>query len=327
VHRFEGQRVTVLGDLVADEFVFGDISRVSREAPVLILDETRRVLVPGGAANSVANLRALGAHPVPVGVVGRDEAGRGLTACLRGLGVRVSRLVTDASYATPAKSRILAGGIHTRRQQVVRLDRGRPHGEISSSLRRKIESNLRDALAASNGLLVADYGYGAASPSPVLVELARKLAAAGTPVTIDSRTRVEQFAGVTVCSPNQEELEAAVGSRVRADREFNAAGKSLLRRTGNRAVLVTRGSKGMTLFERRNKPFTIAAYGSEEVADVTGAGDTVTATLTLALMAGANLRDAATLANYAAGIVVQKMGTSTVSRDELLVAIEEESQR
>ncbi len=322
VSQFAGQPVALLGHLVADEFVFGDINRISREAPVLILDETRRVLAPGGAANSVANLRALGARPIPVGVVGHDEAGRGLLACLRDQGVRTAQLVRDKAYATPTKSRILAGGIHTRRQQVVRLDRGRSRGNLGSSLRRRILANLRRALDGSRGLLVADYGYGAAAPSSRLLATIRKLATAGTPVTIDSRTRVTAFRGTTVCSPNQEELESALGGASITDRALSAAGKELLKRTGNRAVLVTRGARGMTLFERRMKPHMIPAYGSEEVADVTGAGDTVIATLTLALIAGAGLVDAAMLANYAAGIVVQKMGTATVSPGELLAAIE-----
>ncbi len=322
VSQFGGQPVAVLGDLVADEFVFGDINRVSREAPVLILDETRRVLAPGGAANSVANLRALGARPIPVGVVGHDEAGRGVLACLRDQGVRTVRLVHDKAYVTPTKSRILAGGIHTRRQQVVRIDRGRRRGNLSSSLLRRILANLRLALDGSRGLLIADYGYGAAAPNSRLLATIRKLATAGTPVTIDSRARVTEFRGMTVCSPNQEELESALGGALITDRALPAAGQKLLRRTGNRAVLVTRGAKGMTLFERRMKPHTIPPYGSEEVADVTGAGDTVIATLTLALIAGAGLVDAAMLANYAAGIVVQKMGTATVSPGELLAAIE-----
>lgn len=324
VLRFAGQPVAVLGDLVADEFVFGDINRVSREAPVLILDETRRVLAPGGAANSVANLRALGARPIPVGVVGHDEAGRGVLACLRDQGVRTVRLVHDKAYATPTKSRILAGGIHTRRQQVVRIDRGRRRGNLSPSLLRRILANLRLALDGSRGLLIADYGYGAAAPNSRLLAMLRKLATAGTPVTIDSRARVTEFRGMTVCSPNQEELELALGGALITDRGLSTAGKELLRRTGNRAVLVTRGAKGMTLFERRMKPHTIPAYGSEEVADVTGAGDTVIATLTLALIAGASLVDAAMLANYAAGIVVQKMGTATVSPGELLAAIKKD---
>lgn len=322
VSRFVGQPVAVLGDLVADEFVFGDINRVSREAPVLILDETRRVLAPGGAANSVANLRGLGARPIPIGVVGHDQAGRGVLACLRDQGVRTAQLVRDKTYATPTKSRILAGGVHTRRQQVVRLDSGRPRGSLGLSLERRILANLHRALDGSRGLLVADYGYGAAAPNSRLLTAIRKLVNAGMPVTIDSRVRVTEFRGMTVCSPNQEELESALGGAPIADRALTAAGKELLRRTGNRAVLVTRGAKGMTLFQRHKKPHTIPAYGSEEVADVTGAGDTVIATLTLALIAGAGLVDAAMLANYAAGIVVQKMGTATVSRGELLTAIE-----
>src|SRR6185436_11010600 len=167
VGAFRGRRVAVLGDLVCDEFVHGDIARISREAPVLILEQTRVDVVPGGAGNAVANLRALGARPIPVGVVGRDDAGRRLVALFRRLGVETAGISAEAGYGTPTKSRIVAGGVHTRRQQIVRVDRGARHGDLPRSMPARLATRLSRALVRAQGLLVADYGYGAATPALV----------------------------------------------------------------------------------------------------------------------------------------------------------------
>ncbi len=316
---FRGRRVAVLGDLVCDEFVHGDIARVSREAPVLILEQTRVDLVPGGGGNAVANLRALGAVPVPVGVVGRDETGERLLALFKRMGVETSGIAAERGYGTPTKSRVLAGGVHTRRQQIVRVDRGQRHGKLSAETGARLSARLARALRGAEGLLVADYGYGAAPPSHVLAARAQL---AGKTVTVDSRARVSAFRRVAGCTPNQEELENAVGlSSAPDDRRVVAAGEELLRRTGNRTVLVTRGAKGMILFRKGTPPFAVAPFGSGEVADVTGAGDTVIATYTLALLAGAVPEQAAVIANTAAGIVVMKYGTATVGPRELTAAL------
>jgi len=320
---FSGRRVVVLGDLVADEFLYGDIARVSREAPVLILEHRQTVAVPGGGANAVANLRALGARPIPVGVVGRDESGRRLVQALRGVGVSVREILSLAGYSTPSKCRVLAGGVHTRRQQIVRIDRGAQHGDLPPTALRDLRRRLVAALEGAEGLLVADYGYGAASPL-ALQRLLPGLATRGVVVSVDSRTRVADFRGVTACTPNQEELEHALGLAPLADRDVARAGRRLLRRVGNRSVLVTRGAKGMVLFEPGRAPLEIPAFGSGEVADVTGAGDTVIAAYTLALLCGASCADAARLANYAAGVVVSKSGTATTTADELKRAIRED---
>jgi rfaE bifunctional protein kinase chain/domain len=319
VRAFRGRRVAVLGDLVADEFVHGDIARVSREAPVLILEQKRVEVVPGGGANAVANLHALGARPLPVGIVGRDDAGRALLARFRRMGVPTTGIASEPGYATPTKSRILAGGIHTRRQQIVRVDRGAGHGEFPTTVARRLAARLGRALTAADGLLVADYGYGAATPALVRAAVKRL---AGKIVTVDSRSRVASYRRVTGCTPNQEELERAVGLDDAPDeRRVTAAGSALLRQTGNRAVLVTRGARGMILFRRGAAPLRIPAFGAGEVADVTGAGDTVIATYTLALLAGADEADAAALANVAAGLAVMKYGTATVSPRELAQAV------
>lgn len=325
VRGFEGRRIVVLGDFVADEFVYGDIERISREAPVPILAHRKTVVVPGGGGNAVANLRALGARPFPVGVVGKDEAGRSLLAAFRRQGIDRSGVLVQPGYATPTKSRILAGGVHTRRQQIVRIDRG---GSLSDDLpapfRTGLRRALRSALRAAEGLLVADYGYGVATPSR-LARVAAELERRGIPCLVDSRTRVVEFSGATACTPNQEELERALDLLpLERDDELEVAGRRLLRRTRDRAVLVTRGARGMCLFERSRPPVHIPAFGSDEVADVTGAGDTVIAAFALALLAGATPLDAARLANYAAGLVVLKAGTATLDRRELTEAVYED---
>jgi rfaE bifunctional protein kinase chain/domain len=326
VKRFERRRVVVLGDLVVDEFVYGDITRVSREAPVLILEHDRTELVPGGGGNSVANLRALGAIPVPVGVVGADAAGRRLLTEFKRRRIPLTGLQVDRGHSTPSKSRILAGGVHTRRQQIVRLDSGTSPGELSARIRNALRRSLRQSLRNAEGLLLADYGYGSATPEN-LDSASSLLKRSGMPVTVDSRGRVAAFGRVTACTPNQEELERSLGLEVLDDGDVAAAGRKLLRKTGNRAVLVTRGAKGMMLLERGRRPLEIPAYGSGEVADVTGAGDTVIAVFTLALIAGAEFPEAARLSNYAAGLVVAKAGTATVGQQELIEAIREDCQR
>lgn len=324
VGRFDGQPVTVLGDLVADEFVYGDIARVSREAPVLILEHRRTVVAPGGGGNAVANLQALGAEPFPVGVVGTDEQGRRLVGELKRAGIDCSGIVSHASHSTPTKSRILAGGVHTRRQQVVRLDRGAPRGELSQKIQSALRGALKTSLRRSRGLLVADYGYGSATPELVdrfLPALRRQ----SIPVLVDSRSRVAAYRKVTACTPNQEELERALDLDPLDElAAVEAAGRALVRRTGDSAVLLTRGARGMCLFERGRRPLHVPTYGSDEVADVTGAGDTVIAVFALALLAGADFRDASRLSNYAAGLVVMKAGTATLRREELARAVRED---
>jgi len=323
VRRFRGRRVAVLADLVSDEFVFGDIERISREAPVLILRHRKTVVVPGCGGNAIANLKALGARPIPVGLVGKDAAGRGLLAEFKRLRIPTSRILVQAGHETPSKSRVLAGGVHTRRQQIVRIDRGEHGDGLPRALEVRLKEKLAGTLSACEGLLVADYGYGAATPR-IVSGVSRKLRVDDKPVLVDSRNRVALYHGVTACTPNQEEVERATGLPPFEDTEaLNSAARKLLRQTGNRATLVTRGSRGMNLYEHARRPLQIPAFGSDEVADVTGAGDTVIAVFTLAVIAGAGYADAARLSNYAAGLVVLKMGTATIGPGELIRAIHE----
>jgi rfaE bifunctional protein kinase chain/domain len=327
IDHFRRRRVVVLGDLLVDEFVHGDIVRVSREAPVLILNHTRTVVVPGGGGNAVANLRALDAVPVPVGRVGRDDSGRRLLAAFRKDRIPVTGIVVDPEWETPTKSRVLAGGIHTRRQQIVRIDRGARTSEEVPPTPSGLSGKLRQALGKAEGLLVADYGYGAASPA-LVKRYGPGVIRKGVPVTVDSRTRSRHFGGMTACTPNQEELEQAAGVELTEDDQaVTAAGRTVLKRTGHQAVLVTRGAAGMSLLEKGRPGFRIPAYGGDEVADVTGAGDTVIAVFTLALAAGGSFQEAAVLANYAAGLVVMKAGTATLGREELHGAVDGDPDR
>ncbi len=315
--KFEGRRIVVLGDLIADVFVYGEISRISREAPVLVLSHRETQLVPGGAANAVHNLWALGAKPLPVGIVGDDAEGRQLVGDFSSLGIDTSGIRKVASYRTPTKTRILAGTVHSHRQQVLRLDAGSPIQPTGTmkTMRRRLETRLRKA----DAVLISDYGYGLVTP-----ELAAVVRGGGLPATLDSRFVIGDYTGMTAATPNEPEVEAALGIRIGNDLEkLEWAGRTLLRRLKHKAVLITRGKDGMALFERGQKTLHIPIHGTDEIADVTGAGDTVIATFTLALAAGGTSRDAARLANCAGGVVVMKHGTRAITSEELRAAIAE----
>jgi rfaE bifunctional protein kinase chain/domain len=322
VESFPKITVTVVGDLVADEFVFGEISRVSREAPVLILKHRERLVVPGGGANAINNLADLGVNVLPVGVVGDDEAGRLLLKAFRHKHIPVSGVLKDKSYTTVTKTRILAGMAHTSRQQVVRVDH-EPETEPNRHLKRELVLAARQYARASDALLISDYGYGAASPA-ILNAIRERGRLDGVPVILDSRYRMLQYSGAAAATPNEPEVEAALGIRIGNDwSRVCSAGEQVMSRMKLQSLVITRGRDGMAAFAGKHKPVDIPIFGSDEVADVTGAGDTVIATFAAALAAGASTEEAAQLANYAGGIVVMKRGTATVSRQELLDALEQ----
>jgi len=322
VESFPNVTVTVLGDLVADEFIFGEISRVSREAPVLILKHRERTVVPGGGANAVSNLADLGVNVLPVGLVGEDEPGRLLLRAFRHRHIPLSGILKEKGYATVTKTRILAGMTHTARQQVVRVDR-EPEGEPSSHLKRELILAARQYARVSDALLISDYGYGAATPA-ILNAVRERGKLDRIPVILDSRYRLLEYAGVIAATPNEPEVEAALGMQIGNDwTQLCAAGEELLSRMKLQSLIITRGRDGMVAFAAKHKPVDIPIFGSDQVADVTGAGDTVIATFTAAFAAGATTEEAAQLANYAGGIVVMKRGTATVSQQELLQALEQ----
>ena len=320
VETFPRVTVTVVGDLVADEFVFGEIARVSREAPVLILKHRERTVVPGGAGNAVYNLADLGVNVLPVGAVGDDEAGRLLLQLFRHKHIPLNGIQKVKGRATVTKTRILAGQAHTARQQVVRLDREPEDGFTPHTVRELVRSAASYA-KTSDALLVSDYGYGAATPA--IAKLIGARLPNGLPVTLDSRYRLLEFTGATAATPNEPEIEAALGVRIGGDTaRLLSAGKAIMSRMGLQALVITRGRDGMVAFARGQKPVEIPIHGSDQVTDVTGAGDTVIAVFTAALAAGADPESAARLANVAGGIVVMKRGTATVSQAELLAALE-----
>lgn len=321
VRAFQGRRVAVVADLVMDEFLNGRVERISREAPVLILQYEGSDLRLGGGANAVHNIKTLGGEPVPVGFVGNDAMGRALMALLKRKGIKTAGVGRVRGYGTPLKTRILGGGFHSTRQQIVRMDRTRP---LSKTALAWSEGHVRKTLlkiGEVDGVLVSDYGLGLVTESVLkqATAFARRYRA---PLTADSRHALLGLEGVTAVTPNEPEVEEALGVSIGHDlKKLERAGRSLQARLKTPSVLVTRGSHGMSLFEAGAAPRHIPVFGSDEVADVTGAGDTVIATFTLALAAGASAFEAAHLANIAGGLVVMKRGTATVSAGELRQAI------
>jgi len=321
VEAFPRTTVTVLGDMVADEFVFGEIARVSREAPVLILRHRERTVVPGGGANAVNNLADLGVNVLPVGIVGNDESGRLLLRAFRHKRIPLTGILRDKKHSTVTKTRILAGMPHTWRQQVVRIDR-EPAEAFDAHLNRELAFAAGEYLRASDALLISDYGYGAATPE--IVNAVRKGRRDSVPVVLDSRHRMLEFSGITAATPNEPEVQEALGMLIGQDwNALCAAGEQIMSRMKLNSLVITRGRDGMVAFPGKHKPLDIPVFGNDQATDVTGAGDTVIATFTAAVAAGATTEEAAHLANYAGGIVVMKRGTATVSQPELLAAIDE----
>jgi bifunctional ADP-heptose synthase (sugar kinase/adenylyltransferase) len=344
VDALQGRRVAVAGDLIADEFIYGQIARVSREAPVLILNYDSTEIVPGGAGNAAANVAALGGAVRAVGLAGRDETGRRLLDTLKRRRVDIGGIACPGGYRTPTKTRILAGGIHSAKQQVVRIDRA-ASAAADDHTRVTFNKRVVAAVRSCDALLLSDYGSGLVTPA-LVAEAKRifrqkaeatgehknsrppsrhsrglRLQAEGT-ILVDSRYQLLRYHGMTACTPNESEVEQALGIRIGDNaRTLERAGRELLRRTRAAAVLITRGSRGMALFEPDARTAHIPIFGSDQIADVTGAGDTVIATMTLALAAGATFGEAARLANFAGGLVVMKRGTATVSASELRHAI------
>jgi rfaE bifunctional protein kinase chain/domain len=319
VEGFRGRTILVVGDLIADEYLFGKPARISREAPVLILRFTEREVRLGGAANAAHNVHALGARVLPVGVVGRDAAGDEVLGMFHAAGVPTDGVVTENGRPTPVKTRIMAGGYQATRQQVVRLDR-EPAGEPQPITEDALVGRLTTLGERADAFLVSDYGYGTVTPR--VFERLRTIARrTGALVTVDSRYQLPRFTGITAATPNEAELEQLAGGATDDEASVDKAGRLLLDRLDARLLLVTRGSRGMALLERDGATSFIPIHGTDEIADVTGAGDTVISTFTTALAGGATPIDAATLANVAGGIVVMRRGTATVSPAELAQAL------
>jgi rfaE bifunctional protein kinase chain/domain len=314
---FQRAAVAVVGDYVADEYIYGETERVSREAPVLIVRYESAELKAGCAGNAALNLAALGVKVLAVGVIGDDALGTALTAALERGGVDVAGLLRVRGRATEAKTRVLAGGRSTRRQQMLRIDRS--PAVLADRVERMLVREVERAARRAQAVLASDYGSGAVGPD--VKEALRRIRRKGLPVCADSRYALRTFSGLTMVKPNEVELETASGVSVAGPGGLERAARSLLRKLGGEMLLVTRGRNGMSLFRSGQPPVHIPAHGSQDAVDVTGAGDTVAAAFTAGLAAGAEPLDAARLANVAGALVVQKPGTAVVTREELLAEL------
>jgi rfaE bifunctional protein kinase chain/domain len=310
---FAGKRIVVLGDVMLDEFIWGRVRRISPEAPVPVVEVDRQTLAVGGAGNVASNLVALGASATPIGVLGSDSDAERLRSAFRDVGVNVAGLVVDADRPTTSKTRVIA---HS--QQVVRADR-ESRAAINPEIEDRLLNIFRLELESADAVVVSDYGKGLLTPAL----LSGALTAArqrGLPVCLDPKMRnFVHYQPVTVITPNSQEAAEAAGIAIEDEESLTEAGRKLLASIECRAVLVTRGEEGMTLFNEGG--VTHIPTVAREVYDVTGAGDTVIATLALAIASGASLEEAAVLANHAAGVVVAKVGTASVTREELLATI------
>lgn len=313
---FPGRNVVIIGDMVADQFLNGTISRVSREAPVFILRHDTTETRPGGAANTAANVASLGGTPILIGLIGDDAAGRLLVDSLETGGVRCDKIVVGNRHTTTTKVRVLAGQHYAARQQVIRIDY---EDQISAdqSIKDSLNGSLLVAGETADAIILSDYGYGVAS-GPIFntaleIALRRRI-----PLVVDSRFSLRSFPGATTATPNQDEVEQILGS------DFSEADCDRLREEiGYEALLVTCGNRGMQLFERNKPVVRIDAVGSSEPVDVTGAGDTVIAAYSLGLASNLNHLDAARIANHAGAIVVMKKGTATASASEVVASLNE----
>ena len=318
VERFAGRRVVVIGDLCLDEYIVGRAHRLSREAPVPVLQWERRFSLPGAAANPALNIAGLGGEAIMVGLVGDDEAGAELRRRLSERGIDVDGVLVDPGRTTTVKTRVLAESSLRFPQQVVRVDRTDtrpPPPAIEAAL----ATHIRLAVPQADALLVSDYKNGVVCPR-VITAAQEAARSSGRTVTVDSQGDLHLFNGFTVVKANHEDAAVALGQPLTSDDTLAEAGDRLRRELGATALLITRGGDGMSVLAE-DMYLHVPAANRSEVFDVTGAGDTVIAVLTLALAAGTNLAEAVYLANHAAGIVVRKLGNATPTPDELRGAI------
>ena len=318
IDRFSGQPVLVVGDMVADVYLEGKISRISREAPVLVLEHQGETIVPGGAANVVHNIATLGGAIFALGVLGSDPAGEELESILAAKGVVTSGLIADDKRPTITKTRIMAGGQATVRQQIVRIDRESKE-PLTSVIEQQLVNSFQLLLPNVKAVILSDYGVQTISSmlKTVVLKCCRERS---IPCIVDSRYDILSFKGATVVKQNEAELMAALEYKELSGEQLSAAGRALLTRMEAEVILLTRGPEGMTVFEKHAVTH-IPVSNVAEVIDVSGAGDTAVAAMALSLAAGAGYLEAATIANYAAGCVVRKFGTATTSQREVAEAI------
>ncbi len=323
IESFPGKRIAVWGDFILDEYIYGTTRRISREAPVLILSYRDTRFSLGGAGNSLLNLKSLGAKPIPIGVLGTDEGGEKSLEILKQNNIPLDYIIREKKFTSPLKTRIFAGEKSTRKQQILRIDRENKVSD-EESIKQNILNNLLKLGQECHGLLISDYNY-----MNVKEDIFSKILPAfrknNLPVMVDSRFRLLNFKEITISTPNEPEAEEALGLQFNDDDQIiKQAGTQLRKKTRAEAVLITRGSKGMVLFEKNQPPFPIPIHGTSQIVDMTGAGDTVISVIALCLACNSSFQEAALLANYAGGIVVMKEGTATVSLNELKEAVSSE---
>jgi D-glycero-beta-D-manno-heptose-7-phosphate kinase len=321
IGRLAGQRILVLGDVILDEYLTGTATRMSREAPVPVLEFESRHLIPGGAGNPAANIAALGSTAVQIGVVGADTEADALREVLKSRGIDTRMIVTDASRPTTVKTRIMAQMGLRFPQQVARLDK-LSREPVSAHIEEQICSAIREAMLGAHGMLLSDYHAGLLTPA--LVETVRDIAgSAGVLLTVDAQGELEKFAGFALVKCNADEARAYLRRDITGDAAFEAAARELchaLRLT--KAMVITRGGDGATVAHRDGSAAHCPAPDVSDVYDTVGAGDTSIAVLTLATTAGATVVEAAMLANYASGLVVRRVGNYAPTPDELRWAVE-----
>ena len=314
IQKFPKARILVIGDLILDEFIWGKVDRISPEAPVPVVLVSSESFMPGGASNVANNIASLGGNSVICGVIGEDKGGHILVEELKKKGVDVSGVVIDGQRPTTIKTRIIA-----HHQQVVRVDREKL-ASIDDNLLEQILSFIRRKINEVDALIIEDYGKGVITPRLLaeIVPLAKKHKKI---ITVDPKvSHFSYYQGVTCITPNEKELEGGSGINIEIDEDINKAGGKLLKELSLGSVLITLGENGMRLFEKSGAVTHIPTV-AQEVFDVSGAGDTVIAAFTLALASGAAKQEAAHISNFAAGIVVSKVGTAVVTREELLERI------
>lgn len=316
VEQFSHKKVAVWGDFILDEFIYGNTRRISREAPVLILSYKNQEYKLGGAGNALLNMKALEAEPVPVGIVGQDDAGEKILQILHRHGIPTDNILRVENYRTPIKTRILAGEQTTQKQQILRIDKETRVPE-NREIEIKLQNLLKELRTQVCSLLISDYNYYTVKEN-VFKRILNLYKSRQIPIILDSRYRLLQFKGITISTPNEPEVENCLQTKLNDDKKvLNKAGRSLLRKTEGTAILITRGSKGMVLYEKRKPPFEIPIHGTQDIVDVTGAGDTVASILSLALASGFGFKEASLLSNFGANRAVMKKGPATLSLPEL----------
>ncbi|AFY73206.1 D-heptose-7- phosphate 1-kinase [Synechococcus sp. PCC 7502] len=314
IQKFDQAKVLVVGDLTLDEFLTGQVERISREAPVLIIRHEGTKQVPGGGANAIYNLAKLGAKVIAVGIIGNDDQGKALKTIFTEAGINTSGIFIDCDRPTVTKTRISAHARQSVTQQIVRIDR-KSDAPISETLQTQLAQFIQAHIDQVDAIVCSDYGEGVMTEIVIDAALKHKL------VVVDTQKDLDRYQGATIFTPNLPEAELAVGYGI-SDTNIQTASQDLLKLTNAKQILITRGENGMSLFGQDGNADHIPAFNRTQVFDVTGAGDTVVAALTLALANGGSVWAAAVLGNLAASIVVRQFGTTTTNTTEMLTALE-----